>query len=72
MSGLKSLLVIDRLEVGPVRIERNRVVTPYTVHRGRKRESLELIYRYGEAVFDPNDPSALNLASVVTAQVALR
>ncbi len=71
MSGIDSLLVIDRLEVGPVRLERKRVVAPYTVHRGRDRDSMELIYRYEEAVFDPDDPAALNLASVVTAQVAL-
>jgi len=71
MSGIESLLVIDRLEVGPVQLERKRVVAPYTVHRGRKRDSMELIYRYEEAVFDPDDPAALNLASVVTAQVAL-
>ena len=31
----------------------------------------DLIYRYEEAVFDPDDPAALNLASVVAAQVAL-
>jgi creatinine amidohydrolase/Fe(II)-dependent formamide hydrolase-like protein len=71
MSGIDSLRVIDRLEVGPVRLERKRVVAPYTVHRGRKRDSMELIYRYEEAVFDPDDPAALNLGSVVTAQVAL-
>ena len=71
MSGIDSLRVIDRLEVGPVRLERKRAVAPYTVHRGGKRESMELIYRYEDEVFDPDDPAALNLASVVTAQVAL-
>ena len=71
MSGIDSLRVIDRLEVGPVRLERKRVVAPYTVIRGRKRESLDFIYRYEEAVFEPDDPAALNLASVVSAQVAL-
>ena len=71
MSGIDSLRVIDRLEMGPVRLERKRVVAPYTVIRGRKRESLDFIYRYEEAVFEPDDPAALNLASVVSAQVAL-
>jgi creatinine amidohydrolase/Fe(II)-dependent formamide hydrolase-like protein len=71
VSGIDSLQVIDRLEVGPVLLERKRVVAPYTVHRGRKRDSFDLIYRYEEAVFDPDDPAAFNLASVVTAQVAL-
>ena len=71
MSALESLCVIDRLEVGPVRLEKKRVVTPYTVYRGEQRESTELIYRYDEPVFDPEDPASLNLASMVTAQVAL-
>jgi len=71
VSGIDSLRVIDRLEMGPVRLERKRVVAPYTVIRGRKRESLDFIYRYEEAVFEPDDPAALNLASVVSAQVAL-
>jgi creatinine amidohydrolase/Fe(II)-dependent formamide hydrolase-like protein len=71
MSGLELLQVIDRLEVGPVRLERKRLVAPYTVHRGENRDATDLIYRYEEDVFDAGDPGALNLASMVAAQVAL-
>ena len=39
--------------------------------RGRHDEETELIYRYEEDVFDPDDPAALNLASMIAAQVAL-
>ncbi len=71
MSGLEALCVIDRLEVGPVRLEPGRLIAPYTVHRGKERDSIDLIYRYEENVFDPNDQGALNLASVIAAQIAL-
>jgi mycofactocin system creatininase family protein len=71
VSGLDSLRVIDRLEVGPVRVERKRLVSPYTVRRGKSRDTIDLIYRYEEAVFGPDDPGSINLASMVAAQVAL-
>jgi creatinine amidohydrolase/Fe(II)-dependent formamide hydrolase-like protein len=71
VSDISTLRVIDRLEVGPVRVERKRLVAPYTVHVGETRDATELIYRYEEAVFDPDDPDAANLASVIAAQVAL-
>jgi creatinine amidohydrolase/Fe(II)-dependent formamide hydrolase-like protein len=65
------LTVIDRLEVGPVRVERARLIAPYTVTRGNRSESFDLIYRFGEDVFDPSDPVAQNLASMIAAQVAV-
>jgi creatinine amidohydrolase/Fe(II)-dependent formamide hydrolase-like protein len=71
MSRLDSLPVVDRLEVGPVRVDPKRLVAPYTVHRSTSRETNELIYRYEEAVFEPDDPGSVNLASVIAAQVAL-
>jgi creatinine amidohydrolase/Fe(II)-dependent formamide hydrolase-like protein len=71
VSGIDSLCVIDRLEVGPVRLEPKRLVAPYVVFRGKKRDEIDLIYRYEEAVFDPGDSGAFNLASMVAAQVAL-
>ena len=70
MSTFDSLRVLDKLEVGPVRLEQKRLVAPYTVTRGRERDSSELIYRYEEPVFDPADPASINLASMVAAQVA--
>ncbi|MBU0691905.1 creatininase family protein [bacterium] len=68
---LAKLLVIDSLEVGPVRLEPKRVITRYTVIKGKKRESFDFIYSYEEAVFDSHDPGAVNLAAMMGAQVAL-
>ena len=67
----EALVAIDRLTVGPVRIEKNRLVAPYTIQRGGRVETLELIYRWEEPVFEPNDPAAANLAILIAAQVAL-
>ncbi len=66
-----ALNVIERLEVGPVRIERNRIVTPYKVSVNGKEDATELAYRYEEDVFDSADPLSRNLAAMITAQVAL-
>lgn len=68
---LKSLVVIDRLDVGPVRVERDRLTTPYRVTRGGSEDTTELVYKFGEAVFDPDEQASVNLASMVGAQVAL-
>ena len=68
---LSQLKVIDRLEIGPVRVEPTRLVAPYTVIRNGKSDSIDLIYRYEEPVFDPADPGAQNLADMIAAQVAL-
>jgi creatinine amidohydrolase/Fe(II)-dependent formamide hydrolase-like protein len=38
---------------------------------GSTEDSTELIYRYEEKVFDRDDPSSLNLASMIAVQVAL-
>ena len=71
MGGIETLRVIDRLVVGPVRLEGRRLVAPYEVQRGKKKDAIDLIYRYEEEVFAPDDPGAINLASVIAAQVAL-
>ena len=65
------LLVWDRLEVGPARVEPRRITTPYTVVVGDSRESIDLVYKYDEDVFAADDKTAANLAAMVTAQVAL-
>jgi len=54
---LESLKVIDRLEVGPVIVEPRRLVAPYRVLAGDTDTATRLIYRYEEAVFDPDDPA---------------
>lgn len=71
MSPLSSLLVIDRLEVGPVIVERNRLTAPYTVFKGDATASTDFAYRFEENVFDPDDPASRNLACLMAAQVAL-
>ncbi|MBW2527031.1 MAG: creatininase family protein [Deltaproteobacteria bacterium] len=68
---LRSLCVLRRLEVGPIRLEPTRLVAPYTVIAGGERSETELIYRYEEEVFDPGDPVSQNLAAMIAAQVAL-
>ncbi len=65
------LAVIGRLEVGPARLERKRVVTPYRVTTERGSAETDLVYTYEEDVFDPGDPGDLNLAHVIGSQVAL-
>ncbi len=69
--GLDSLIVWDRLEVGPPKIEQYRITARYTVSTGGKEESTELVYKYEEDVFDPLDPGSKNLATMMTLQPAL-
>ena len=69
--SLKVLRTIDRLEVGPVRVEPRRLVTPYRVVRDGSEERTELIYTYEEDVFDPSRGEDLNLAAMIGAQAAL-
>ena len=68
---LKKLLVIDQLEVGPVKLQANRLVAPYTVIQDGKKDTIDLIYKYEENVFNPEDEESVNLACMIAAQVAL-
>lgn len=65
------LVVFDRLTVGPVKVEKNRLTAPYRLFWDGKEESVDLVYKYEEDVFEPNDRTALNLASMAAVQVAL-
>jgi hypothetical protein len=69
-SGEACLRAFDCLEVGPVRVERQRLLCPYRVHGGRGGRTA-LIYHYEEPVFEPGDPATENLAAMIGAQVAL-
>lgn len=69
--GTGNLQVFERLEVGPVRVERRRLVAPYRVAVGSAEHSTELVCRYEEDVFDPEDSASQNLASLIAAQVAI-
>ncbi len=69
---LDMLEVFDRLEVGPVKVEPARIVAPYrVVAKSGKNDSLDLVYKYEEDVFDPGEPASVNLANMIAAQVAL-
>jgi creatinine amidohydrolase/Fe(II)-dependent formamide hydrolase-like protein/7-cyano-7-deazaguanine synthase in queuosine biosynthesis len=70
-AGLEALKAFDRLEVGPVRVERRRLLAPYTVYRQNGSDATVLIYRFEEDVFDVDDPAAQNLAHMMAVQVAL-
>ena len=65
------LLCIDRLTVGPVRLEPRRLRVPYRVETAAGEVTHELAYRWEEDVFDPEDPGDRNLALLVGSQVAL-
>lgn len=70
INTLAQLIVIDKLEIGPVLLNRNRLVAPYTVYSGKNVDKNFLIYKYEENVFQINDPGDQNLASMIMAQVA--
>jgi hypothetical protein len=67
---LESLVVFDRMEIGPVKVEPRRLVTPYRLFFDGKEDKIDLIYSYEEKVFDPQNPVSINLAGMVGAQVA--
>lgn len=69
---VESLIVFEKLTVGPVTITPKKVSAVYRLVKsnGEVVEN-ELVYSYEENVFDPQEPSDRNLASMITAQVAL-
>lgn len=69
--ALSRLLVIDRLEVGPPRLEPDRLTVPYRVVVGSESDETELSYRWEEPVLDPQAAADRNLAAVIGAQVAV-
>ncbi|MGD9214672.1 MAG: creatininase family protein [Desulfobacteraceae bacterium] len=68
---LKDLVVFDRLEVGPVKLEPERLVVPYRTFKGDQRSTFEFIYRFEEPVFDPAEADSQNLAAMMSVQPAL-
>jgi hypothetical protein len=68
---LSILRVIDRLEVGPIRLEPRRLRVPYVVSQNGQVDSLELVYRFEEDVFLTEESASLNLGSMLSVQVAL-
>jgi uncharacterized NAD-dependent epimerase/dehydratase family protein len=68
--SLDHLVVFDSLEIGPAVVSPDRFKVPYSLKRGGMVETFTLIYRYGEDVFDQEDPDSVNLVSMIAAQVA--
>ena len=68
---LQGLGVIQRLEVGPVRLEKRRATANYRIFQNGRTDSAELIYKFEEDVFVPDEPASHNLASMLSIQVAL-
>jgi len=68
---LDALRVLDRLEIGAPKLEPGRLTSTYRVVRGGRSAATELVYRFEEDVFDPEEPASRNLASMIAAQVAL-
>ena len=68
---LDILDVINKIEIGPVKVEKNRIISPYKVIQDGKVSSFDLICRYQEDVFNPDEPQSVNLAEMIAAQVAI-
>ncbi|MEJ2720031.1 MAG: creatininase family protein [bacterium] len=69
--GLEQLVVIDELSVGPVVVGKRRLTAPYTVVRGRKKDTIDFSYKFDENVFEQGTAADQNLANMMAAQVAL-
>jgi creatinine amidohydrolase/Fe(II)-dependent formamide hydrolase-like protein len=68
---LQKLKVFDKLIVGLVKLEKKRLIMPYTVESNNNSDTFELIYKYEENVFDPKNENDLDLAAMIGAQVSL-
>ncbi len=68
---LNKLITFDKLEVGPILLESNRLTAPYAITNKGITTTIDLIYKYEQDIFDSNDPSDLNLAAMIAAQVAI-
>ncbi|MBN1224045.1 MAG: hypothetical protein JXB23_12430 [Candidatus Aminicenantes bacterium] len=70
-ASLRSLQVLEKLEVGPVQVKRRQIQSPYTVTQKSGISAFNLTYHFEEDVLDPSDPISVNLASMIMAQVAI-
>jgi creatinine amidohydrolase/Fe(II)-dependent formamide hydrolase-like protein len=69
--GLEPLRAFRGLEIGPVVVEKRRMRTRYRFHGGGEPQAIDLIYRFEEDVFDPDDPASRNMASMLGVQVGI-
>ncbi|MEM4657811.1 MAG: hypothetical protein QXX77_05250 [Candidatus Methanosuratincola sp.] len=69
--ALSVLGVIDALEVGFPKVNKRKLIVPYTITKGGSRDTFYFEYSYTEDVLNPDDPGDLNLASMMAAQPAI-
>ena len=43
---LEKLVVFDRLEIGPIKIEKKKISAPYTIYKNDVTDSIDLIYTF--------------------------
>ncbi len=67
----QNALVWQRLDVGPVTIEKKRIKARYAVTTEKGTEETFLSFSYEEEVFDPATPADSNLAMMIAVQPAL-
>ncbi len=68
---LACLQVIDRLEIGPVVLEKKRLIAPYSIIQNDQKSTMDFIYSYEEEIFSPSEAMSQNLANIISAQIAL-
>ncbi len=68
---IDNLQIFESLQVGPITLEPRRMVAPYRLVWKGGEDQTQLIYRFQEDVFDPQDEVSQNIASVTAAQVAM-
>ena len=72
MTGIRSLVVFDKLCVHELTLEAKRVKATYTIFKNDgSSESNHLIYTYKSPFFNKKEGKDVNLASMMVAQVAL-
>ena len=71
-TDIRSLVAFPLLEVGPAMIREQKVSAAYKLSLADGSiEENELVYSFGEKIFDPGRPEDQNLASMMISQVAL-
>jgi hypothetical protein len=54
-----------------LKLEPNRLTAAYALSMGHQTDAFDLIYRFEESVFEPQDPACQNLAAMMATQPAL-
>ena len=71
IDSLDNLGVIQKLEVDSVQLAPKQLKATYRITQEGKIDTLDLIYRFEEDVFKPEEAESQNLASMISVQAAL-